>query len=81
MTDIGTRIASFLAAEPDLGLQVGEADSLVASGLLDSVGVLSLVAFIEEEFDVELDAAEVNLDNFDTVAAMVRLVDAHRAGA
>lgn len=77
MATIESQLTEFLAEELDL--EEDELDpkaSLFDSGLLDSVAVLSIVAFIEEEWDVEFDAQEVNLANFDTLGDMVRLVQA-----
>jgi acyl carrier protein len=50
-------------------------DSLLDKGLLDSVGVLKLVVFIEQNFDVAVEDDEVVPENFQTVreiAAYVR---------
>jgi acyl carrier protein len=41
-----------------------------ATGILDSTGILTLVAWFEERFMIELAQDEVNIDNLGTVAAM-----------
>lgn len=72
------KITKFLLAEPDLARgrnMIEPHESLVASGLIDSVGVLKLVGFIEEEFNVSLEAEEVNMDTFDTIASIAHLLE------
>jgi acyl carrier protein len=47
----------------------------LARGLIDSMGLLVLIAFVEEEFDIELDPADITLANFATIADIARLVE------
>lgn len=54
---------------------------LVATGILDSVGVFTLVAFLEERFDVEVTDDELDWKNFETVDAITRLVESKLAAA
>lgn len=53
--------------------QVSEED-LFEAGVLDSMGLLELIAFIEEEFEVSLDANQMNVNNFRTISQIVALV-------
>jgi acyl carrier protein len=76
-----SRILSHLLDDGELALRrdgLGLEESLVSSGLLDSVGVLRLVNFLEDEFGVEIDAEDVNLENFDTVQGIVDLLKSYR---
>ena len=41
--------------------------SLISSGILDSMAVFQLVAFIEEQFNVIVDDSEVSPDNFESI--------------
>lgn len=41
--------------------------SLIDSGIVDSTGVLELVGFIEETFEVQVDDTELVPENFDSV--------------
>ena len=47
---------------------------LVTSGVLDSLGVLSLVSLLEEAFGIEISAKEARAGRFDTVADIAKLV-------
>lgn len=48
--------------------------ALIESGVLDSLATLKLVAFIEEHFDVTLEAHEVDTQYMNTIADMVQLI-------
>jgi acyl carrier protein len=48
--------------------------SLLELGIIDSTGVLEVIAFIEESFDISVDDAEMlpeNLDSIERIAAFV----------
>ena len=49
-------------------------DSLFHRGLLDSQGVINMVAFCEETFDIEIRDEEVVPENFESVRALSRLI-------
>ena len=49
---------------------------LVTSGLVDSAGVLEVVAFLERRFSVRIEDEDVNVRNFDSVAGLAALVAA-----
>lgn len=49
-------------------------ESLIENGVVDSTGVLELVAFIEERFGIAMADADIvpaNLDTLDRIAAFV----------
>ena len=54
-------------------------DSLLTSGFIDSLGILDLATFIDEEFGLNLDDADLTPENFDSIAAIARLVDTRRS--
>lgn len=41
--------------------------SFLQTGIVDSLGILDLVSFVEERFGIEVDDDEVVPDNFDSV--------------
>ncbi|MCA9050516.1 MAG: acyl carrier protein [Planctomycetaceae bacterium] len=49
-------------------------DDLLTSGLIDSLGVMRLVSFIESEFSVTVPPQDVTLENFATVSSIARYV-------
>jgi len=48
--------------------------SLIESGILDSTGVLELVGFLEEEYDIAIADEELVPENLDSIANIVRFV-------
>ena len=59
----------------DEGLALRSDESLFGSGLLDSFAVTPLMLFLEDHFGIEIPAADVTLEDFDTlerIAALVR---------
>jgi len=59
------------------GLQFGDEESLLARGIVDSLGVMELVAFVEETWGVEVPPEDVVEANFGSLAAIRRYL-AHR---
>lgn len=54
--------------------RLGAGDDLVEHGLLDSVAAIGLVSAVEKEFGVRVPTTEMSLANFNTLAAMERLL-------
>jgi acyl carrier protein len=44
------------------------------TGVLDSLAVLGVVGFLEREFSIELSAADLTDENFETISSIARLV-------
>ena len=51
---------------------------LVQSGLIDSTGILEIVAFLESAFGVQTADEDLAVDNFGSIATIVRFVLAKR---
>ena len=49
--------------------------ALVSDGILDSFDIVSLVGEINAEFDITVGVDELEPENFDTVAAMLELIE------
>jgi len=49
-------------------------DSLIEVGVIDSTGVLELIGFIEERYEIEVPDEEVLPDNLDSIANITRFV-------
>lgn len=60
----------------DLRIIVPEADTdLLDSGLLDSLGLVEMIAAIEKQFGIVVDLMDLELDDVRTVEAIARLVE------
>ncbi len=49
-------------------------DSFLEKGTIDSMGVLELIAFVEETYDIEIEDNELIPDNFDSVNKLVAYI-------
>jgi acyl carrier protein len=49
-------------------------DSLLENGIVDSMGVMELVAFLHDEFDVEIDDDDITEENLGSLRAIARYV-------
>ena len=58
---------------------VGGDTSFLESGLIDSTGVLELVAFLEEQFKIKVEDEDLIPTNLDSVNALIRFVEAKSA--
>lgn len=48
----------------DENLSISDDDDLLGSGIIDSMGIMKLVAFIENEADVKIPPGEIVIENF-----------------
>ena len=58
-----------------------EDGSLIENGLIDSTGILELVAFVEETFEITVSDEEILPVNFDSIAKVEAFVERKRAGS
>jgi acyl carrier protein len=47
---------------------------LVDQGVIDSMGIFRLITFLEGTFGQKLDLAEIQYENFETIAAITALI-------
>ena len=57
---------------------IGLDDSLLDSGIIDSLGTLDVVQFLEDEFGCEVSDEEMVADNFESIRSIARFVDSKR---
>ena len=61
------------------GGDLGDEDSLLERGAIDSTGVLELVAHLERSFGIQVDEMELVPENLDTIGRIARFVERKRA--
>jgi acyl carrier protein len=74
---IREQLLSFVNADVSLDPSVeiaGDTD-LLLTGLVDSVGLIEIVGWLEDEVGIDVDPVDVVLGNFQTVDKMVALVE------
>ena len=73
--EVEDRIMDFVLREllsPEVN--VDREDDLLSGDLLDSVAVLRLAAFVEEEFEFKIQPADFVIENFQNVAVLADYV-------
>ena len=55
--------------------KVTDQQQLFEAGIIDSLGFMKLLAFVESEFGVSLDMSEVTIENFACIDAMVETIE------
>ena len=63
-------VESFLLDDDELDLET----SLIGSGIIDSTGMMEIVAFIEETYGLEVDERDLVPENFDSVSRIAGYV-------
>jgi acyl carrier protein len=69
---------NFYVADPQA---LGDEDSLLDAGIIDSTGVLDLIGFIEQQFGVAVADEELVPENLDSIARLSAFVDRKRTSA
>jgi acyl carrier protein len=59
--------------------QVDDDYPLLAKAVIDSLGMMKLVALIEEEFEVEIEDDDIVPDNWRTITHIAALVESKRS--
>lgn len=68
---------NFLYMRPDYS--IGEEDSLLGKGIIDSMGVIEVITFIQQEFGIIIDDDDITEENLGNLAAISRYVASKRA--
>lgn len=58
--------------------KISPQDDLLSEGIIDSLGILQLVSYIEEEFSLAIPDEDVVIENFQSLDALSSYVDAHK---
>ena len=75
----GYILKQFLPGEdPD---ELTDQTPLITGGILDSIRTLKLVVFLEDRFDVRVEAHEAGVDNLDSVGQIAHLIAAKKQAA
>ena len=73
--EVEKHITEFIAKRFFRGHEpLGRDESLFASNIMDSFGMLELIAFIEKSYKIRVSPSEVKIENFDTISNILRIV-------
>lgn len=62
----------FLFDDPQAAIE--DEQNLIEDGIIDSLGIFTLIAFIEQQFGIKVQPEDVVLDNFQSVNTIKQLI-------
>jgi len=80
--DVKEQIRQYVAENflfSDNGFELDNDESFLDAGVVDSLGVLELVTFVEENFGVQVADDEIVPDNFDSVNRLADFIGRKRS--
>lgn len=78
---ISDRIRKFLVQQFPTTKNVSDVDPLLKNGLIDSLGILEVVTFVEKEFGIAVTDEELLPENFESVHSLSNFVRQKTKGA
>jgi acyl carrier protein len=78
---ISARIKKFLVQQFPATKNVGNEDPLITNGLIDSLGILEVVTFLENEFAITISDEDLLPENFGSVHSLSSFVQQKTEGA
>ena len=71
---ITERIKKFLVQQFPAIKNVGNEDPLLKNGLIDSLGILEVVTFVEKEFGIVVSDEELLPENFESIGSLSKFI-------
>lgn len=62
-------------------LLLGDEDDLLGGGVLDSIAMMSLILFVESEFDLSIPPQDVTIENFESLQSIDAYVRRRRVSS
>jgi acyl carrier protein len=59
---------------------LGSSDDLIESEILDSLGIMKLILFLENNYAVKISDDDLTLENFSSIMSINSLIDRKRTG-
>ena len=80
---VAQQVRSFLVENYMMGQEfsLDDGDSFLENGIIDSTGVLQLVAFLQETYGFTVEEGELRPENFDSINNISGYVSRKRIGA
>jgi len=75
--EIKTEVRQFIAANVLLGVHqtsLEDTTPLISGGLIDSIGMIGLIAFLEVRFEVEFMPREIDVHSLDTLERIAEVI-------
>lgn len=78
---VGTEVEKFIVEEIALGTGIDSVDhdeDLLAQDIIDSLGIVELVKFLESQYGISVSDDDLLPENFQSVNSVVAFVEARR---
>lgn len=78
MADYTDTIRTFIEtemADPCAKTTLSPSESLIDKGIVDSLGVQRLIAYLEKEFGLQIADTEIVPENFETINSVVHFIN------
>ena len=75
--DVNATLKQFIVSElvrDSSDCEFCETTPLIESGIIDSMGIVKLLAFVDETFSVQISDDEISPENFETLDTLAALV-------
>jgi len=75
--ELRTEIRNFIVDNFMMGMnpdELSDSDSLLDKGIIDSTGVLELVGFLEENYQIQIEDEELVPENLDSVNNLANFI-------
>ncbi len=76
--EIRQEILSYLISESKISeassQNISDQTDLIENGIIDSIGILELLVFIEGKFDVELNQLSITAENMRSISSIVKFI-------
>lgn len=56
-------------------MSIDDKDDIITAGIIDSLGIMQLVAFIEETFSIEIKDEDIVPDNFESIETISSYIE------
>jgi acyl carrier protein len=76
-----SKIKTFLAQHFPMTKNVSNDEPLLANGLIDSLGILEVVSFVENEFGIVVSDEDLLPENFGSIHSLTNFVHEKTIGA
>lgn len=81
MNELEKFLISEIAIDLDLSKQsISPDEDLISSGIIDSMGILKLTAFMEKTFGIKLTDDDIVPENFRTVNCLYKFIELKQEG-
>lgn len=78
ITETLVRYVSQELLNGSVGVNLQADDNLLTTGLIDSLGIIRLVNFIEDAFNVEVRPEDITIENFRTINVIAAYLETRR---